>query len=236
MSKILVIEDDQLVRDSTLDLLQVEGFETCVAEHGRRGLELARQELPDLIICDIMMPEMDGYAVLDHLRNDVVTAAIPFIFLTAKASKSEMREGMELGADDYLTKPFGRLELLRAIGSRLKKQAALIESLKNQPKDLIFSSGSLTINFARRKVTLEGNEVKLTAHQYGLLEYLAQNAGRVITHRVALQTVWGPEYSDETQYLHVFVNQLRHKIEPDPGHPQYILTERGVGYRFRSPN
>ncbi len=237
MKKILLIEDEPIVRETTVDLLELEGFEVTAASNGKIGLQAARKFLPDLILCDIMMPELDGYEVLDGLLSQPATASIPFIFLSAKTDKHAIRHGMELGADDYLTKPFSRSELIGAIQARLKKREREQEHLP--PKSVansaeIFIIEGLNINFAERRVTLNKLEIKLTAQQYDLLAYLVKNAGRVITHQAALSNVWGPEYERESHYLHVFINQLRSKIEADPAHPQFIITERGVGYRFKS--
>ena len=387
MKGILIIEDDPSVRENLQDLLKAEGYIVVVASNGVHGLQLAQTQRPDLIICDIMMPELDGYGVLARLRANFNLSTIPFIFLTAKADKPDLRQGMIMGADDYVTKPFTRTELLEAIQSQLQKQANIahyykselyetmdnynsttsskkfnsagakilivdderaalhmlkrnligmgfevytaengiqaLKVLRHKAPDLMvldvgmaemdglevcrqvrqwnnlpiivlsandeeeqkvaalelgaddyqtkpyklnelvarikaalrraqlsnlsasspslekgslkFSCKELTIDFSRRFVTVRGQEVKLTPQQYDLLKYLVENAGLVINHRQALLHSWGAEYERETQYLHVFISQLRQKIEPDTTRPQYLLTERGVGYRFVCP-
>lgn len=273
MLKIVIIEDETAVRDNLTELLTLEGYEVKAASNGQLGVEIVREFLPDLIICDVMMPRLDGYSVLAILRQHPATAAIPFIFLTAKTTRDDFRQGMSSGADDYITKPFSAAEVLEAIRIRLAKKDILrlqlmqnlvgdfqstINSLSSNLKLENSSAGKITsnqivesspeatpepdfcqdgleINFAERLVCLNGQEVKLTRYQYDLLVYMVQNSGRVITHRAALLNVWGTEYEKETQYLHVFVNQLRQKIEPTPAQPRFILTERGVGYRFRKP-
>lgn len=271
-ARIVVIEDEEGVRSNLVELLTLEGFEVREASNGQVGIQLVREYLPDLVICDVMMPRVDGYGVLATLRQRPATAAIPFIFLTARTTRSDFRQGMALGADDYVTKPFTTAEILEAIQMRLTKKETLklnmmqnlvgefqtaitnlSSSLGIKPEEALkplaepeviepaatekpeenFSCNGLEINFDERLVTLNSEEVKLTRYQYDLLVYLVNNAGRVITHRAALVNVWGPEYEKETQYLHVFINQLRQKIEPIPAQPYFILTERGVGYRFR---
>jgi DNA-binding response OmpR family regulator len=269
MTKILIIEDEEAVRDNLVELLSLEGFEVKAVANGQLGVEIIQEYLPDLVICDIMMPKLDGYGVLAALRERPVTAVIPFIFLTAKATKDNFRQGMGMGADDYVTKPFTTDELLAAIQMRLaKKNIIHLNLMQNLMGNLqtninvlsnslgmvkepvktvspaltqktddtnsnVFSQDGLSITFGERSVAVNGQEIKLTRYQYDLLVYMVQNAGRVITYRAALKNVWGSEYEKESQYLHVFVNQLRQKIEPDPAHPKFIITERGVGYRFR---
>jgi DNA-binding response OmpR family regulator len=274
MKKIVIIEDEEAVRDNLQELLILEGFDVQSVDNGKAGVQVIQECLPDLVICDVMMPLLDGYGVLTILRQQPNTASIPFIFLTAKATRDDFRQGMGMGADDYITKPFTTDEVLNAIQIRLLKKNMLrmnvmqnlmgelqtnITSLSNslgvaagvevvetpgrlEPKSNpykeeanrnIFTQGALKINFDEHLVTVNEQEVKLTRYQYDLLVYFVKNAGRIITHRAALENVWGPEYEKESQYLHVFVNQLRQKIEPEPARPQFIITERGVGYRFR---
>jgi EAL domain-containing protein (putative c-di-GMP-specific phosphodiesterase class I)/ActR/RegA family two-component response regulator len=178
MTKILVIEDETAVRENLLELLEAEDFETIGATNGKKGLELAYSELPDLILCDMMMPEIDGYGVLTALREEHVTTAIPFIFLTAKASRVDFRQGMDLGADDYLTKPFTRAELLSAILSRLEKQAKLQKYLTKKPETKTFFSGIQVIEAKLRRALQQGN---LEEFQVNYQPVVDINSGKIIT-------------------------------------------------------
>jgi two-component system KDP operon response regulator KdpE len=231
-SKILVVDDEQFILRTVRRNLLGRGYEVITATDGIEAIAAVEENLPDLIILDLMMPRMDGLEVCRRVRE---WSQVPIIVLSARGEEQQKVKALDLGADDYLTKPFGMDELLARMRVALRRAAQLKASNPgaNSP---VLVDGDLTIDFARREVSLKGQEVKLTPKQFDLLKYLAQNVGRVITHRAALTNVWGPEYGEETQYVHTFVNQLRHKIEPDPMHPRYILTEPGIGYRFRSPS
>ncbi|NWJ47202.1 MAG: response regulator transcription factor [Chloroflexi bacterium] len=278
--KILIIEDEATIRLNLEYLLEVEGFQILSASDGNVGIQIALQQKPDLIISDIIMPEMSGYEVLEALRNNPTTLTIPFIFLTAKAAKGDLRYGMELGADDYLTKPFTQRELLQSVKTRLEKQAreksAILQPISSElqlaantikqmlnsieldryeqfqaeqknlmvhseassverspiPSNSIIKCNGLLIDTQQHLVTVEGKVFKLSPRQYEVLKLLAENAGRILSHKSILLSVWGPEYEQETQYLHVFISQLRQKIEPDPSNPRYIFTTRGYGYHL----
>lgn len=225
LKKILVVEDEQSLRKDIIEMLNYEGFEVIGAENGRVGIEQAREHLPDLIICDIMMPEVDGYAVLDELRKETRTAAIPFIFLTARTDKMDRRLGMEQGADDYLTKPFGTGELMARMRVAQRRQ------LTNADEP-VFQIGALKMDISRRVVALNEKEIALTPTEYDLLKALITHAGKVITHRQLLKLVWGEGY-DDMHILRVNISNLRRKIEPDAARPTYLVTEAGVGYRLR---
>lgn len=226
--KILIAEDESSYLRMLKRNLTGYGYEVVTAMDGIEALAALEETNPDLLLLDINMPRLNGLEVCRRVRD---WSQLPIIVLSARGEEYQKVEALELGADDYLTKPFGLNELVARIKVALRRA--------NQPppnkEAAVFTIEELTMNLAEHRVTLQGQELKLTPQQYELLKYLAQNAGRVITHRAALMSVWGPEYEKETQYLHVFVGQLRHKIEPDPARPYYILTERGVGYRFRSP-
>jgi two-component system, OmpR family, KDP operon response regulator KdpE len=228
--KIVVADDEQAILRMLTRNLTRRGYEVITAADGEEALNRIEDSLPDLVILDLMMPRLDGLEVCRQVRE---WSQVPIIILSARGEETRKVEALDLGADDYLTKPFGLDELLARVRAALRRtsQAKEANAAGNSP---VYRSGELIIDVARREVTLRGEEIKLTPRQYDLLKYLAQNAGRVITHRSALVNVWGPEYGQETQYLHVFIGQLRHKIEPDPAHPVYILTEPGVGYRFKS--
>lgn len=223
--KILVVDDKKELRTLLKSYLTQEGFEVVLAKDGQEALYVARYEKPDLIILDIMMPEMGGY---DFMRIYTREADTPIILLTAKLEESDKVLGLELGADDYVTKPFSPKEL----SSRVKAVLRRTEMPAPVEKNILTIDTYLQINFDQRLVVAGGKEVKLRPTEYRLLYHLVNNAGRIMTHAQLLSKVWGYEYRDEDHYLRLYVTYLRQKIEPDPAHPRYILTERGVGYRF----
>jgi two-component system KDP operon response regulator KdpE len=183
---------------------------------------------PDLIILDLMLPRLDGFEVCRRLRE---FSTVPIIILTAKGEEVDKVKGLELGADDYLTKPFGVPELLARIKAVLRR-TRVVPAQKLEP---IFNLATFSVNFAQRRVVANGKDVKLSPTEYKLLYELVTNAGRVVLHQDLLARVWGREYRDETEYLRVYIRYLRQKIEEDPSQPKLILTEPGVGYRFASP-
>jgi two-component system KDP operon response regulator KdpE len=218
---ILVVDDDQRMRRLLRLNLEKDGHRVTLAEHPLVGLEIAELESPDLVLLDVMMPEMNGFTFLQRLRE---FSDVPVIFLTAKGDESDKVQGLDIGADDYLTKPFSPAELLARVRAALRRR---------QPGDVSTATigvGDLTINVARRRVIRGDQEIRLTPTEYKLLYELATNAGKVMLHSELLSRVWGPEYRDEVDYLWTYVRYLRNKIEPDPSHPRYILSEPGVGY------
>ena len=223
--KILAVDDEQrMVRFIQLNLEQ-DGFEVITAYNGKDALEQVRTQLPDLILLDIMMPDINGFEVLKKIRE---VNNVPVIMLTAKGEEDDRIQGLELGADDYITKPFSPRELVSRIRAVLRRT----KSFTDDQVDLIKVDDRLTIDFSRREVWVEGQKVDLRPTEYRLLYHLVQNAGWVNTHEQLLSKVWGFEYQDEPHYVRLYVNYLRKKIEQDPSNPKYILTERGVGYRF----
>jgi len=188
-------------------------------------LELVERERPDLVLLDVGLPEMNGFEVLKAIR---LFSDVPVIMLTVRDDELSKVQGLELGADDYVTKPFSHLELLARVRAVLRRTQTLPLS-HEQP----FVSGDIQVDFARREVTVRGQPVALTGTEYRLLYHLVRNAGQVLTHETLLARVWGREYTDEISYLKSYINRLRHKLERDPRHPEYILTEYGVGYWFR---
>lgn len=186
---------------------------------------LAR-ERPALLLLDLMLPEIDGLEVCRQVRRTEALAALPVIMLTAKGDEADKVVGLELGADDYVTKPFGMSELLARI------RATLRHRLQGEVEAPVFQSGDLSVDLARRQVTVSGQEVHLTPKEYDLLRLLVTHAGKVLTHQQLLRQVWGRGYEQETHYLRVHIGQLRQKIETIPAQPRYILTEPGVGYRL----
>jgi DNA-binding response OmpR family regulator len=223
--KILAVDDEQrMVRFIQLNLEQ-DGFEVVTAYNGKEALEQVRTQLPDLILLDIMMPDINGFEVLKKIRE---VNNVPVIMLTAKGEEDDRIQGLELGADDYITKPFSPRELVSRIRAVLRRT----KSFKEDQVDQIIVDDRLTIDFSRREVWVEGKKVDLRPTEYRLLYHLVQNAGWVNTHEQLLSKVWGFEYQDEPHYVRLYVNYLRKKLEEDPSNPIYILTERGVGYRF----
>jgi two-component system KDP operon response regulator KdpE len=218
---VLVIDDDPRMRRLLRLNLEKDGYRVVPVEDGPAGLEAAELDPPDLIILDVMMPEMDGFTVLQRLRE---FSDVPVILLTAKGEERDKVKGLDLGADDYLTKPFGPAELLARVRAALRRR---------QPGEVgspTIVVGDLTLNPARRRVNRGDQEIRLTPTEYKLLYELASNAGKVMLHSELLARVWGPEYRDEVDYLWTYVRYLRNKIEPDPSHPRYLLSEPGVGY------
>ncbi len=223
--KILVVDDEKrMVRFIQLNLEQ-DGFQVITAYNGEEALEQVRTQLPDLVLLDIMMPDISGFEVLEKIRE---VSTVPVIMLTAKGEEDDRIRGLELGADDYITKPFSPRELV----SRIKAVLRRTKSFQEDQIDIIEVDDRLKIDFSRREVWVEGEKVDLRPTEYRLLYHLVKNAGWVNTHEQLLTKVWGFEYQDEPHYVRLYVNYLRKKLEEDPSNPKYILTERGVGYRF----
>ncbi len=223
--RILVVDDEErMVRFIRLNL-EHDGFLVSEAFNGRQALEKLRDDTPDLILLDVMMPDMDGFEVLQMIRE---ISNVPVIMLTAKGEEDDRIRGLELGADDYITKPFSPREMI----SRIKAVLRRTESASGSMHGLIEVDDRLKIDFDRREVWLDGKLVKLRPTEYRLLYHLVQNAGWVVSHDQLLTKVWGYEYRDEPHYVRLYINYLRKKLEEDPSNPKYILTERGVGYRF----
>ncbi len=222
---ILVAEDEAALRDFIIRNLRVRGFEVVEAGNGLEAMAQWEREQPDLLILDVMMPRMDGLEVCKRVREQ---STVPIIVLTALDSESDKVAALDLGADDYLTKPFGVEELLARVRAVLRR--AQWEAVP--PASGIKQYGELEIDLARHIVRQSGAEVRLTPTEFSLLEQLVTNAGKVLTHRMLLQRVWGPEYGGESEYLRVYINRLRQKLESNPAKPQLLVTEPGVGYRF----
>jgi two-component system KDP operon response regulator KdpE len=221
--RILVVDDEErIVRFIRLNLEQ-DGFQVVEAFTGKQAMEKLRQALPDLILLDVMLPDLDGFEVLRMVREN---HEVPIIMLTAKTEEDDRVRGLELGADDYVTKPFSPRELVSRVRAVLRRTEG------REAQGVIEVDDRLKIDFDRREVWVEGKLVKLRPTEYRLLYHLVQNAGWVVTHDQILAKVWGYEYRDEPHYVRLYVNYLREKLEKDPADPKYILTERGVGYRF----
>lgn len=223
--KILVVDDEErMVRFIRLNL-EHDGFRVIEAYNGNQAINKARSNLPDLVLLDVMMPDLDGFEVLRVLRE---VSSVPVIMLTAKGEEEDRVRGLELGADDYITKPFSPRELVSRVRAVLRRT----EVATAPTHGLIQVDDRLKLDFDRREVWVEDKLVKLRPTEYRLLYHLVQNAGWVITHDQLLAKVWGYEYRDEPHYVRLYINYLRKKLEEDPTNPKYILTERGVGYRF----
>ncbi len=223
-ARILVIDDELAIRRFLKISLEAEGHTFIEADTGETGLVAAATQRPDLIILDLGLPDLDGASVLKRLRE---WSSVPVIILTVRDSEIEKVALLDAGADDYLTKPFGVPELLARVRVALRHK----QSGESEPSIRI---GDLEIDFTVRAVILRGEAVRLTATEYELLRVLAQHAGKVVTQRQLLKDIWGPQSVDQSQYLRVYIAQLRKKLERDAGRPELIVTEPGVGYRLRS--
>jgi two-component system, OmpR family, KDP operon response regulator KdpE len=225
--KILVVDDAPEVIEAVTVSFNLQWRETDIigASSGEEALDKIESERPDLVLLDIMMPEMDGYETLSRVR---AFSDVPVIMLTAKDGVLDKVKGLELGADDYVTKPFDHLELLARVKAVLRR----LDMPQPTSRAPSFECEGLSINFTSQQVRLNDKPVVLTPIEYKLLYHLVRNAGQVLRHETLLAKVWGREYVDEIDYLRVYVRRLRRKIEEDPDKPRYILTERGVGYRF----
>ncbi|MCC7023111.1 MAG: response regulator transcription factor [Thermomicrobiales bacterium] len=227
--KVLVIDDAAEVIEAVTVSFTLQWRETDVigADNGAEGLDLIERERPDVVLLDIAMPGMDGFEVLRQVR---AFSDVPVIMLTARDDVLDKVKGLELGADDYVTKPFDHLELLARVKALLRR-FDMPQPVSRAPS---FRSGDLTMDFTAHEVRRGGERVPLTATEYKLLYHLVRNAGRVLPHETLLAKVWGREYIDEVDYLRVYIRRLRRKLEVDPEHPRRILTERGLGYRFHA--
>ena len=223
--RVLVVDDERRMVGFIRLNLEQDGFEVIEAFNGSQALDRLRDSLPDLILLDVMMPDIDGFVVLQTIRE---ISQVPVIMLTAKSEENDKVKGLELGADDYVTKPFSPRELVSRVKAVLRRGS----SFEEDEEGVIEIDGRLKIDFGRREVWVDSEMVKLRPTEYRLLYHLVQNAGWVLTHDQILTKVWGYEYRDEPHYVRLYINYLRKKIEKDPSNPVYILTERGVGYRF----
>ena len=222
---VLIVDDEPQIRRVLRTTLSSHGYAVIEARTGDEALEVIRSEQVNLILLDLNMPGRSGLEVCSEIR---ASGDVPIIMLTVRNSERDKVQALDAGADDYVVKPFGSEELMARIRAALRRAA---------PADALpsFVSSDLTIDFEKRLVTVKGQPVRLTPKEFDLLRYLVSNQGKPLPHRRLLQAVWGPDYGDETEYLRVFINQLRKKIEPDPHSPCYIHTEPWVGYRFEAP-
>ena len=226
-ARILVVDDEPQIRRVMRTTLVARGYMVSTARNGEEALEKVREERFDLVLLDINMPGIGGMEACRIIRSQ---SDIPIVILSIRNAEKEKVEALDAGADDYVTKPFSMPELLARIRAALRRAPLLSSGTPD-----VLNLGQTVINFVARRVTVNGTEVRLTPKEFDLLRYLASNPDVVIPHAKLLQAVWGPDYGEEVEYLRVFINQLRKKIEPDPSHPAYLLTEPWVGYRFSLP-
>ncbi len=227
---VLVVDDEKQLRDFVAKNLEVRGYRVVIAEDGIEAVKVFNSHDIDLVILDIMMPRMDGLETTSRIRQ---SSLVPIIVLTALDGETEKIRAFDLGADDYLTKPFGVGELLARVKAVIRRSKWASPALLEGKIEI----GEITVDLERHEVTIDDNLVKLTPTEYNLLVFLMEHVGSVLPHDIILKHVWGPEYGEETEYLRVYIGHLRRKIEIDPTNPRYLLTERGIGYRFEEqPN
>ena len=222
---IIIIEDEVQIRRFLRTTLTSEDYLVIEAETGKQGLTEAATRKPDLIILDLGLPDMDGVEVVKELRS---WSSVPIVILSARSQESDKISALDAGADDYLVKPFGVGELLARIRVALRH----VSSAANGEEEGVFSVDDLKVDLIHRKITVSGAEVHLTPIEYRLLTVLVKHAGKVLTHRLLLKEVWGPNYVERAHYLRIYMGILRHKLEKDPARPRFLLTEVGVGYRL----
>ena len=220
--RVLVIDDEPQIRKLLKVSLGAHGYDVHESMSGMDSVVQAADIKPDLVILDLGLPDIDGKEVVRRLRE---WSDVPILILTARDQEKEKIDALDAGADDYITKPFSMGELLARMRVSVRRSAHVGE-------DPVIQCGDLSIDLAQRRVMVDAQEIKLTPTEYDIIKILAQNAGKVLTHRQLLKAVWGDTYSDDTHYIRVYIGQLRRKIEPNPTQPRYIITESGVGYRL----
>jgi two-component system KDP operon response regulator KdpE len=224
--KVLVVDDEPAIRRFLRTSLTAQGYQVTEAENGAAALDNLRRNTTDILVLDLGLPDITGFDIIERVRGQGST--VPIVVLSSRSDETGKVTALDLGADDYITKPFGIDELLARV------RAALRHRLQQEGERPVFRCGELSVDLVRRLVTLGEQEVKLSPREYDLLRLFVAHAGKVLTHRFILREVWGGE--GEVQYLRVYIRALRHKIEANPEQPRYILTEQGVGYRMRAPD
>jgi two-component system, OmpR family, KDP operon response regulator KdpE len=228
-ARVLVVDDEPEITRALRTILLGHGYEPVLAATAREGLAQLDRRRPDVVLLDLMLPDGTGLDVTRAIREER-GLDVPIIVLSAHGEERHKVAALDLGADDYLTKPFGVGELLA------RMRAALRRAGGSRPSgQAVIEHGDLRMDLERREVTVGGRAVHLTPKEYDMLHYLMAHVGKLVTHTALLRAVWGPEYADARPYLHVFIGQLRRKLEPDPARPRYIVTEPGVGYRLADP-
>jgi two-component system KDP operon response regulator KdpE len=226
---VLVVDDEKALRDFVRRNLEVRDFKVYTAANGLEALAVFSKENIELVILDVMMPNMDGLETIRRIRE---TSTVPVIVLSALGEERDKVQALNLGADDYLTKPFGVSELLARVQA-VKRRARWESTTEEQEERL--SRGDIIVDMERHEVQVRGKVIEFTPTEFNLLVYLMKNSGKVLTHKAILKNIWGPEYGQEAEYLRVYIGRLRQKVEFDPIDPKYIRTERGIGYSFESP-
>jgi two-component system, OmpR family, KDP operon response regulator KdpE len=222
MSRVLVVDDEpQILRALGINL-RTRGYDVDLASDGERALDIAARNHPDVVVLDLGLPGIDGVDVIRGLRG---WSQVPIVVLSVRDAEVDKVAALDAGADDYVTKPFGMDELLARLRAALRRTAPAEE-------DALVETADFAIDLAAKKVRRDGEEIRLTPTEWHLVEVLVRNRGRLVAQRQLLQEVWGPQYHDETNYLRVFMAQVRRKLEPEPSHPRYFITEPGMGYRF----
>jgi two-component system KDP operon response regulator KdpE len=230
--KVLVVDDEPAQLRLVEQFLVGKGYDVIKAGNGQEAVRIFFERKPDLILLDVMMPEIDGWQTCRVIRE---ASDIPIIMLTGKRfSEDDVVRGLECGADEYLAKPVGNRELLARVRAVLRRSEA--SERAGERKKVFFNNAYLTVDVAERKVTVKGKKLKLTPREFRLLALLVENTDHIMTHQQVLENIWGWEYIDDVDYVRIYVSHLRQKIEPDPSKPRYILTEPGVGYYFHSVN
>jgi two-component system, OmpR family, KDP operon response regulator KdpE len=224
MSRVLVVDDEPQIRRALSINLRARGFDVDVAPDGEQALDLAARKHPDVVVLDLGLPGIDGVDVIRGLRG---WSQVPVVVLSVRDAERDKVAALDAGADDYVTKPFGMDELLARLRAALRRTAPAEE-------EALVETDDFTIDLAAKKVRRDGEEVRLTPTEWHLVEVLVRNRGRLVAQRQLLQEVWGPQYHDETNYLRVFMAQVRRKLESEPAHPRYFITEPGMGYRFEA--
>jgi two-component system KDP operon response regulator KdpE len=223
MTRVLVVDDDRALARALAINLKARGYEVEVALRGAEALAAAARRLPDVVVLDLGLPDVDGVEVLRGLRG---WTAVPVLVLSARSDQAEKVAALDAGADDYVTKPFGMDELLARLRAAVRRAAPSAEELP------VVVTDHFTVDLMARRVTTSAGEVRLTPTEWHVLEVLVRHPGRMVSQTALLQQVWGPAYERETHYLRVYLAQLRRKLEPDPSHPVHLITEPGMGYRF----
>ncbi len=223
MSRVLVVEDEVALGRALAINLRAHGYDVETVADGASALVVAARRPPDLVVLDLGLPDLDGVEVVEGLRG---WTSVPILVLSARHEQSQKVAALDAGADDYVTKPFDLVELLARVRAALRRSAPAAGSVAR------VETASFTIDLAAHTVDVGGREVRLTPNEWHLLEVLARHPGRLVTQRELLQEVWGPQYGSESNYLRVYVSQLRRKLEPDPSRPRHLITEPGVGYRL----
>jgi len=224
VTRILVVDDEPQISRALAVNLQARGYDVDVAATGEKALDLAARTHPDAVILDLGLPGMDGSDVVAGLRG---WTTVPIIVLTVRDAEADKVSALDAGADDYVTKPFGMDELLARLRAALRRAAPSEE-------DVVVETEDFAVDLSAKRVTTKAGEVRLTPTEWQMVEILVRNAGKLVTQRQLLREVWGPKYEDETHYLRVYMVQVRRKLEPDPSHPRYFITEAGMGYRFEA--